>query len=186
MQTLPDSCGRLMPLSELARKPNFTVRSAQSQVPRRLLTGYQTMLSSLAAAIAEQQISGLPASLRKAHSADAPRLQGQGLDSHQGPLAREDLFPVEEVTEPADELQGALAAARERGRRRVAEILAEDEMLSAESFADLPGISRVTATTNRQNGQVHGLDGAKRVPDSRHGNSFWTAVEPHNSNSASG
>jgi hypothetical protein len=89
------------------------------------------VLSSLAAARDEQL-------------ADAPRLQGQQLDSHQGPLAREDIFPVEEVAEPADELQAALGASRERGRRRVAEILAEDDMLSAEAFADLLGVSRVT------------------------------------------
>ena len=71
-------------------------------------------------------------------------------------------FPVEEAPEPDAELQAALTAARERGRRRVAEILAEDDMLSAETFADLLGVSRVTVNTKRQNGQVLGLDGAKR------------------------
>lgn len=35
-------------------------------------------------------------------------------------------------------------------------------MLSAKAFADLLGVSRVTVTTNRQNGQVLGLDAAKR------------------------
>jgi hypothetical protein len=78
------------------------------------------------------------------------------------PLSHQDVFPVDEVPEPDDELQAALAAARERGRRRVAEILAEDDMLSAEAFADLLGVSRVTVNTKRQNGQVLGLDGAKR------------------------
>ncbi len=78
------------------------------------------------------------------------------------PPSHQDVFPVDEVPEPDDELQAALAAARERGRRRVAEILAEDDMLSAEAFADLLGVSRVTVNTKRQNGQVLGLDGAKR------------------------
>ncbi|ARM91113.1 hypothetical protein RHEC894_PC00078 (plasmid) [Rhizobium sp. CIAT894] len=78
------------------------------------------------------------------------------------PLPYQDAFPVDYVPSPDDELQAALAAARERGRRRVAEILAEDEMLSAEAFADLLGVSRVTVNTKRQNGQVLGLDGAKR------------------------
>lgn len=78
------------------------------------------------------------------------------------PLPYQDEFPVEEVPEPDDELQAALAAARVRGRRRVAEILGEDDMLSAEAFADLLGVSRVTVNTKRQNGQVLGLDGAKR------------------------
>ena len=78
------------------------------------------------------------------------------------PLPHQDVFPVEEVPELDDELQAALVAARERGRRRAAEILAEDDMLSAEAFADLLGVSRVTVNTKRQNGQVLGLDGAKR------------------------
>lgn len=78
------------------------------------------------------------------------------------PLCHQDTFPVEEVPEPDDELQAALAAARERGRRRAAEILAEGDMLSAEAFADLLGVSRVTVNTKRHNGQVLGLDGAKR------------------------
>jgi hypothetical protein len=78
------------------------------------------------------------------------------------PLVRESAFPVEEAGEPDDELQTALSAARERGRRRVAEILSEDGMLSADAFSDLLGVSRVTVNTKRQNGQVLGLDGAKR------------------------
>ncbi|MDK1492826.1 XRE family transcriptional regulator [Sinorhizobium sp. 7-81] len=78
------------------------------------------------------------------------------------PLSDQDAVPVEDVPEPDDELQVALAAARERGRRRVADILAEDDMLSAEAFANLLGVSRVTVNTKRQNGQVLGLDGAKR------------------------
>jgi len=78
------------------------------------------------------------------------------------PLPHQEAFPVEEAPEPDDELQAALAAARDRGRRRVAEILGEDDMLSAEAFADLLGVSRVTVNTKRQNGQVLGLDGAKR------------------------
>ena len=78
------------------------------------------------------------------------------------PTTREDGFPVEEVPGPDADLQAALTAARERGRRRVAEILAEDDMLSAEAFAELLGVSRVTVNAKRQNRQVLGLDGAKR------------------------
>lgn len=63
----------------------------------------------------------------------------------------------------ADEnLADAMAAARERGRLRVAEILAEPDMLSAEEFAALIGTSRVTVNTKRQNHQVLGLEGARR------------------------
>ncbi|MGO7223654.1 XRE family transcriptional regulator, partial [Rhizobium ruizarguesonis] len=55
-----------------------------------------------------------------------------------------------------------LSAARERGRRRVGEILSVGDMLSADAFSDLLGVSRVTVNTKRQHGQVLGLDGAKR------------------------
>lgn len=76
--------------------------------------------------------------------------------------AHDNAFPVEEVASPDDELQFALTAARERGRRRVAEILAEDDMLTADAFAGLLGVSRVTVNAKRQSGQILGLDGAKR------------------------
>jgi hypothetical protein len=78
------------------------------------------------------------------------------------PLVGNSAFPVEEAGEPDDELMAALFSARERGHRRVAEILSEDDMLSADAFSDLLGVSRVTVNTKRQNGQVLGLDGAKR------------------------
>lgn len=71
-------------------------------------------------------------------------------------------FPVEETGEPSDDLKAALTEARARGKKRVSEILAADDMLTAEAFADLLGVSRVTVNTRRQSGQVLGLDGAKR------------------------
>ncbi|WP_137935241.1 XRE family transcriptional regulator [Mesorhizobium comanense] len=73
-----------------------------------------------------------------------------------------DVFPVEDTGKPDGELEAALAAARERGRKRVAEIVAGEEMLSADTFAKLLGTSRVTVNAKRQNGQVLGIDGAKR------------------------
>jgi hypothetical protein len=69
---------------------------------------------------------------------------------------------VVETREPDPELQAALGAARERGRLRAAEILAGDDMLSADDFARMLGTTRVTVNTRRQSGQVLGLDGAKR------------------------
>jgi hypothetical protein len=59
-------------------------------------------------------------------------------------------------------LDRALATARERGRHRVAEILSGPDMLSADQFADLIGVSRVTVNSKRQAHQVLGLQGAKR------------------------
>ncbi len=70
--------------------------------------------------------------------------------------------PVEEAGAPDAELEAALAAARERGRLRAAEILGGDDMLSADAFAKMLGTTRVTVNTKRQSGQVLGLDGAKR------------------------
>lgn len=69
---------------------------------------------------------------------------------------------AEEATAPDPELQAALAAARERGRLRAAEILGGEDMLSADAFAEMLGTTRVTVNTKRQGGQILGLDGAKR------------------------
>jgi hypothetical protein len=69
---------------------------------------------------------------------------------------------VREATSAAPELQAALAAARERGRLRAAEILDGYDMLSADAFAKMLGTTRVTVNTKRQNGHLLGLDGVKR------------------------
>ena len=66
------------------------------------------------------------------------------------------------VTFPDADLQAALDEARQRGRLRAAEILAGQDMLSADQFAALLGTSRMTINTKRQNGQLLGLDGVKR------------------------
>ncbi|MER8476068.1 XRE family transcriptional regulator [Mesorhizobium sp. M1163] len=78
------------------------------------------------------------------------------------PIASDDTFPVEDSGMPDAELEAALAGARARGRKRVAEIVAGEDMLSADAFAKLLGTSRVTVNARRQNGQVLGIDGAKR------------------------
>ncbi|MER9223165.1 XRE family transcriptional regulator [Mesorhizobium sp. M0644] len=78
------------------------------------------------------------------------------------PIASDDTFPVEDTGMPDAELEAALAGARARGRKRVAEIVAGEDMLSADAFAKLLGTSRVTVNARRQSGQVLGIDGAKR------------------------
>ncbi len=60
------------------------------------------------------------------------------------------------------DLDRALAAARERGRRRVAEILSDPDVLSADNLARLLGTTRATINTKRQNHQLLGLEGATR------------------------
>lgn len=63
--------------------------------------------------------------------------------------------------EDAD-LERALDAARARGRHRIADILAGEDMLSAEDFADHLQTTRATINTRRQAHQVLGLQGATR------------------------
>lgn len=64
-------------------------------------------------------------------------------------------------TETAD-LERALGAARERGRHRVAEILARTEMLSADEFARHLNSTRATINIWRTRHKVLGLAGATR------------------------
>lgn len=69
------------------------------------------------------------------------------------------------VDEPVSEdlrLDEALEAARQRGRLRSADILSNDDMLTAEAFAERLGVSRVTVNARRQKHELLALDGAKR------------------------
>lgn len=72
------------------------------------------------------------------------------------------ITPAEADAPGSADLERALAAARDRGRQRVADILREPEMLNADAFADLIGISRMSVNAKRQKRQLLGLDGAKR------------------------
>jgi hypothetical protein len=61
-----------------------------------------------------------------------------------------------------NDLNAALAAARERGRHRAADILGGDDMLSADAFAELLRVSKPTVHAKRQKHEVLALDGPKR------------------------
>jgi hypothetical protein len=65
---------------------------------------------------------------------------------------------VKPVTE-SDALESALAAARERGQVKVAEILKGDDMLTASDFGSLVGASHETVNVKRGRGEVLGLQG---------------------------
>lgn len=67
-----------------------------------------------------------------------------------------------EAEEDDLELETALAAARERGRTRVAEIMTGPEMLSADRIADRLDVTRMSVNTWRENGRLLGLGGPKR------------------------
>lgn len=69
---------------------------------------------------------------------------------------------IEEIAPQKDALDIALAAAKQRGSERVAEILKRPEMLSADEFADEIGSTRETVNKKRKRHEVLGLEGAKR------------------------
>lgn len=69
-------------------------------------------------------------------------------------------LPVEAVQQRSPELERALEAAR--GRVRAGAVLAGEDMLNAEAFAELLDTSRVTVNAKRQAGQLLGLEGTKR------------------------
>lgn len=69
---------------------------------------------------------------------------------------------VEEREAHYDALDDALAAARQRGARRVAEIMKSPDMLSARAFAPLIGASHETVNQKRKSGEILALDGATR------------------------
>jgi hypothetical protein len=61
-----------------------------------------------------------------------------------------------------DALDCALAAARQRGALRVAEIIQSPDMLTAREFGRLIGASHETVNQRRKTGEVLALEGAKR------------------------
>lgn len=67
-----------------------------------------------------------------------------------------------EVPSDTDRIDGALEAARARGRILAARVLDQDDMLTADAFAERLGVSRVTVNARRQRRELLGLDGAKR------------------------
>jgi hypothetical protein len=76
---------------------------------------------------------------------------------------RPDTTPALDAHEvESQELEEALASARERGRLRIAEILAGPEMLSADQLAARIGTSRMTVNAKRKKHQLLGLEGARR------------------------
>ncbi|MFK0332750.1 hypothetical protein ACIQUB_16650 [Rhizobium sp. NPDC090275] len=77
-------------------------------------------------------------------------------------LDEEPELEIEEITPQRDALDIALAAARQRGSERVAEILKRPEMLSTDEFADEIGSTRETVNKKRKRHEVLGLEGAKR------------------------
>ena len=99
-----------------------------------------------------------------AEDADEKRL-GWRLIVRMDPKRRIPKFEIEDAgpgPAGADDLQAALAEARERGVSRAVEILSGREMLSAADFAKFIGVSREAVRAKHQRNEVLGLKGAKR------------------------
>ena len=88
--------------------------------------------------------------------------KGQASISSVEPIADEaDPVSSEQATSRS-QLGRALAAARERGQSRVADILSAEDMLTADQLARLLGTTRMTINTKRRKHQLLALEGAKR------------------------
>jgi hypothetical protein len=100
---------------------------------------------------------------------DASRRSGRStsflvtVDAEGQPSIKATETPILASDSPTDDdLETALSAARERGRRRAADILTDVEMLSADAFADLLGVSKPTVHAKREKHELLALDGPKR------------------------
>lgn len=133
-------------------KVSDTASKALTSSPKRM----KALLQVYGDAITKSRTVGRPVSFRVEIDPEGETVLSPVEDMAAAPE------PVEEAGAPDAELEAALAAARERGRLRAAEILNGDDMLSADAFAKMLGTTRVTVNTKRQSGQVLGLEGAKR------------------------
>lgn len=160
--------GRYMTKSDVARQPRTTVhesesgeftvalpsKSVQALNPRK--SGVRAVMEVLSERITESRESGRRTGFWvEVDPRGQPRVHAK--ETVGAPLPEGNARP-----DDADDLDAALGAARERGRLRVAEILTGDEMLSAEAFAELLGVSRVTVNAKRQRHEVLAVDGARR------------------------
>lgn len=103
--------------------------------------------------------------ISKARAVSGDKPPGVRLMVDMDPKRRIPTFEIEDAgTEPAgsNDLDAALAEARERGVSRAVEILSAREMLSAAEFAKFIGVSREAVRGKHQRGEVLGLHGAKR------------------------
>ena len=162
--------GRYVSKSDAARGPRTTVRGGKNgeftvalpsksvQVLNPRKSGVRAIMEVLSERITESRVSGRRSGFWvEVDPKGQPRV-------HAKETVADAAIPAANPTGTRDEddLDAALAAARERGQLRVAEVLAGDEMLSADAFAELLGVSRVTVNAKRQKHEVLAVDGARR------------------------
>ena len=140
--------------------------NARKRAARResLTLGFVTTLGSLGKDVASRKaarglLSGFANAIKRAERTGKSVRMTVVVD----PKTAAPQIAVEEVSAPkGDRLDSALAAARQRGSARVAEILNGTDMLSADAFAEEIGATRETVHKKRRRHEVLGLEGPKR------------------------
>ncbi|MBN9499699.1 MAG: hypothetical protein J0H39_23350 [Alphaproteobacteria bacterium] len=140
--------------------------NARKRPARRetLTLGFATSLGSIGKDVASRKaarglLSGFANAMKRAEQTGKSVRMTVLVD----PKAAAPQIAVEEVSTPrGDMLDTALAAARQRGSARVAEILNSTDMLSADAFAEEIGATRETVHKKRRRHEVLGLEGPKR------------------------
>lgn len=144
--------GQYITVTEEARKPVAKAKQI-GQALSLSTNAVAVVFEALRAATSRSQSEGSPLQFTvEVEPNGAPRIVEMLIDEALAGTAEEDAAAVE----------GALTAARARGRDRVASILAHPDMLSAEAFAQHLNTSRETINTRRKAHQVLGLQGATR------------------------
>jgi hypothetical protein len=146
--------GRARALPKGASGSKFKLPDFVSMEPIRENQGFKRLLRIYGDEIKKSWAVGRPVSFKVVVDPKGKTVWTPFEVKHEPVLAKE--------STDNDDLEAALGAARERGRLRAADILGGKDMLSADAFAKMLGTTRVTVNTKRQNGQVLGLDGAKR------------------------
>ena len=140
--------------------------NARKRAARResLTLGFVTSLGSIGKDVASRKaarglLSGFANAIKRAERTGKSVRMTVVVD----PRTAAPQIAVEEVSAPkGDRLDSALAAARQRGSARVAEILNGTDMLSADAFAEEIGATRETVHKKRRRHEVLGLEGPKR------------------------
>lgn len=140
--------------------------NARKRAARResLTLGFVTSLGSIGKDVASRKaarglLSGFANAIKRAERTGKSVRMTVVVD----PKTAAPQIAVEEVSAPkSDRLDSALAAARQRGSARVAEILNGTDMLSADAFAEEIGATRETVHKKRRRHEVLGLEGPKR------------------------
>jgi len=140
--------------------------NARKRPARRetLTLGFATSLGSIGKDVASRKaarglLSGFANAIKRAERTGKSVRMTVVVD----PKTAAPQIAVEEVSAPkGDRLDSALAAARQRGSARVAEILNGTDMLSADAFAEEIGATRETVHKKRRRHEVLGLEGPKR------------------------